>query len=294
VLRVVQPLAFNMVNTSDPSGASLFRLIHTTRCTVGIDEAERYHNPKDPAMQQIRQLLNSGYKAGMPAIRVTGDELKPQAFDVYSPKILAAIAGLEDVLASRCIALPMRRTDQHLPSIPLNFDAASLRHALYTLALTHFQAVHHHYYQRPDLHALPNRAGELWSPLVALAACFEAQGVAGLLTAIAAAAAWDEQVSAGKPLSDREEAVLQSLELLTEGQTEAVWLKAGAVREQVATLLGQSVEQMGHSQWIAHLMTRLHLLDASTRRRQADGMVYRVERGVVLDMMRRYAVQVVR
>jgi hypothetical protein len=42
VLRVVQALAFNMVNTSDPSGASLFRLIHTTRCTVGIDEAERY------------------------------------------------------------------------------------------------------------------------------------------------------------------------------------------------------------------------------------------------------------
>jgi hypothetical protein len=22
-------------------------------CTVGIDEAERYHNPKDPGMQQI-------------------------------------------------------------------------------------------------------------------------------------------------------------------------------------------------------------------------------------------------
>ncbi len=44
VLRVAQPLAFNMINTSDPTGASLFRLIHTTNCTVGIDEAERYHN----------------------------------------------------------------------------------------------------------------------------------------------------------------------------------------------------------------------------------------------------------
>jgi hypothetical protein len=31
----------------------------------------------------------------MPAIRVTGDDLKPQTFDVYSPKILAAIMGLE-------------------------------------------------------------------------------------------------------------------------------------------------------------------------------------------------------
>jgi hypothetical protein len=52
----------------------MFRLIHHTSCTVGIDEAERYHNPRDPGMQQIRQLLNSGYKQGMPAIRITGDD----------------------------------------------------------------------------------------------------------------------------------------------------------------------------------------------------------------------------
>ena len=64
VLRVLQPLAFNMISTSDPTGPAMFRLIHYTSCTVGIDEAERYHNPRDPGMQQIRQLLNSGYKAG--------------------------------------------------------------------------------------------------------------------------------------------------------------------------------------------------------------------------------------
>ena len=59
VLRVLQPLAFNMITTSDPTGPSMFRLIHHTSCTVGINEAERYHNPRDPGMQQIRQLLNS-------------------------------------------------------------------------------------------------------------------------------------------------------------------------------------------------------------------------------------------
>jgi hypothetical protein len=57
----------------------------------GTPRFNQTHNPKDPGMQQIRQLLNSGYKQGMPAIRVTGDDLKPQAFDVYSPKILVAI-----------------------------------------------------------------------------------------------------------------------------------------------------------------------------------------------------------
>jgi hypothetical protein len=201
VLRVLQPLAFNMITTSDPTGPSMFRLIHHTSCTVGIDEAERYHNPKDPGMQQIRQLLNSGYKQGMPAIRVTGDDLKPQAFDVYSPKILAAIMGLEDILASRCIAIPMRRTDKKMPSFPPDFDGASFRHQLYVLALTHFQDVYRNYFERLELHTLHNRSGELWSPLVALAAFFEEQGqIEGLLDAIAKAAVSDEQVSEGKPL----------------------------------------------------------------------------------------------
>ena len=41
VMRVMQPLAFNMVSTSDPTGPSMFRLIHYTSCTVGIDERRK-------------------------------------------------------------------------------------------------------------------------------------------------------------------------------------------------------------------------------------------------------------
>jgi hypothetical protein len=294
VLRVLQPLAFNMITTSDPTGPSMFRLIHHTSCTVGIDEAERYHNPKDPGMQQIRQLLNSGYKQGMPAIRVTGEDLKPQAFDVYSPKILAAIMGLEDILASRCIAIPMRRTDKKMPSFPPDFEGASLRHQLYVLALTYFQDVYRNYFERLELHTLHNRSGELWSPLVALAAFFEEQGqIEGLLETIAKAAASDEQVSEGKALSDREEAVLQALEILTRGQTEIVWIKSAILREYVAKLLTQSVEKLGDAQWIGHILKRLHLLDDARRKRGMDGMVYAVQPIEVMDMMRRYEVAVI-
>jgi hypothetical protein len=294
VLRVLQPIAFNMITTSDPTGPAMFRLIHYASCTVGIDEAERYHNPRDPGMQQIRQLLNSGYKQGMPAIRLIGEDMKPQAFDVYSPKILAAIAGLEDILASRCITVPMRRADRQMPLLRPDFDGAEIRHLLYTLALTHFQAIYRNYFERPELHTLHNRSGELWSPLVALAAFFEEQGgVAGLLRGISEAASWDEQLSEGKALSDREEAVLQALEILTRDQSDEVWLKASVLREQVATLLGQPVEQLGHSQWIAHILSRLHLLDNRRRKRLMDGMVYAVQRAVVLDMMERYNVSAI-
>ena len=294
VLRVLQPVAFNMISTSDPTGPAIFRLVHVTGCAVGIDEAERYHNPRDPGMQQIRQLLNSGYKAGMPAIRITGEDMKPQAFDVYSPKILAAIYGLEDVLASRCIAIPMRRTDKQIPPIPVDFDGAMIRHQLYMLALSQFSHVYRNTFERPELHSLRNRSGELWSPLVALAAFFEEQGdVEGLLDAISHAAEWDEQMSQGKALSDREEAVLQALEIMTRNQDKLVWLKAAEVREQVATLLGQSVEMLGHAQWIAHIMSRLHLLDNTRRKRQMHGMVYGIQPAHVTDMMQRYGVETI-
>jgi DNA primase len=291
VMRVLQPLAFNMITTSDPTGPSMFRLIHQTSCTVGIDEAERYHNPKDPGMQQIRQLLNSGYKQGMPAIRVTGDDLKPQAFDVYSPKILAAIMGLEDILASRCIAIPMRRTTRKMPSFPPDFDGAPLRHQLYTLALTDFQTVYRNYFERPELHKLHNRSGELWSPLVALAALFEEQGnVVGLLNAISNTAEWDEQISEGKSLSEREEAVLQALELLTRNSDEVVWVKGTDLREKIRSLLGQSADEMDNAQWIGHILKRLQLIDQSRRKHHVGGKLYAIERREVLDMMQRYDV----
>ncbi|MBZ0276111.1 MAG: hypothetical protein K8I60_08205, partial [Anaerolineae bacterium] len=291
VLRVLQPLAFNMISTSDPTGASMFRLIHYTSCTVGIDEAERYHNPRDPGMQQIRQLLNSGYKQGMPAIRITGEDMKPQAFDVYSPKILAAIMGLEDILASRCIAIPMRRTDRRMPAFPPDFDGAPIRHMLYTLLMTHFKAVHRNYFARPELHKLHNRSGELWSPLVALAAFFEEEGqVAGLLDAISEAAEWDEQLSEGKALSDREEAVLQSLELMTRDTEGAVWLKAVELREHVRGILGITPEQMGHAQWIGHVLNRLALTDRNRKKAYTGGQMYLIDRREVRDMMHRYDV----
>ncbi|MEQ8677157.1 MAG: CHC2 zinc finger domain-containing protein [Aggregatilineales bacterium] len=291
VLRVLQPLAFNMISTSDPTGASMFRLIHYTSCTVGIDEAERYHNPRDPGMQQIRQLLNSGYKQGMPAIRITGEDMKPQAFDVYSPKILAAIMGLEDILASRCIAIPMRRTDKKMPAFPPDFDGAGIRHQLYTLALTYFKSIHGNYFQRPELHKLHNRSGELWSPLVALAAFFEEEGqVEGLLDAISEAAEWDEQLSEGKALSDREEAVLQSLEIMTLNAEGAVWLKASELREHVRDIMGISPDQMGHAQWIGHILNRLALTDRNRKKAYTGGQMYLMDRREVSDMMRRYDV----
>jgi hypothetical protein len=290
LLNAAKPLAFNMITTSDITGSSLFRLIHYNACTVGIDEAERYHSPRDPEMQQIKLLLNSGYKPGMPAIRLMGEDLKPQAFDVYSPKILANIAGLEDVLASRCIPVAMRRSDQKLPTLSPTFDGQEMRHQLYTLALTRYAAIRRNYDERSELHKLINRSHELWSPLVALAAFFEEEGkVDGLLQSIGEAATRDDLVSEGKSLNEREEALLQVLEVMSRGN-ETTWLKARDLRDRVQKLLDIPEEWIGHSQWIGHSLKHLQLTDRERSQRHTDGMRYRLDRFHVLDMMKRYQV----
>jgi hypothetical protein len=49
------------------------------------------------------------------------------------------------------------------------------------IKLVRHEAIRHNYYERPEIHKLHNRSGELWQPLVALAAFFE-EAVAILLT----------------------------------------------------------------------------------------------------------------
>jgi hypothetical protein len=118
--------------------------------------------------------------------------------------------------------------------------------------------------------------------------------VSSLLKAISDAATWDEQVSEGKSLSEREEAVLQSLELMTREQTVLVWIRSALLREQVAGLLGQPVERLGDAQWIGHILKGLHLLDETRRRRSMEGMIYAIQPAEVSDMMHRYNVAIIK
>ena len=65
---------------------------------------------------------------------------------------------------------------------------------------------------------------------------------------------------------------------LTRGQTEIVWIKSAVLREHVAKLLAQPVEKLGDTQWIGHILKRLHLLDDARRKRGMDGMAYAFNR----------------
>jgi hypothetical protein len=86
---------------------------------------------------------------------------------------------------------------------------------------------------------------------------------------------------------------LQGLEIMTRGEQAIVWIKAVALREQVARLMGQPVERMGDAQWIGHILKRLQLTDRNRRKAYSGGQMYSIKRAEVLDMMRRYEIDLV-
>jgi hypothetical protein len=106
---------------------------------------------------------------------------------------------------------------------------------------------------------------------VVLAAFFEEQGgIRDLRSAISDAASWDDRLSEGQSLRKREEAVLQALEVMTRHTSWVVWIKSAVLRDKVMTLMGQGAEKTGDTQWIGHILKRLHLINDSRRKRLTD------------------------
>jgi len=107
LLNILERICFNAKNSIDLSGSALFRNVEVFRTTLLIDEADVLDNPE--RKQEIRKLLWGGYKRGSLVDRTNPNTLQPEWFEVYSPKAIANIKGVEDVLEDRCIVLIMKR-----------------------------------------------------------------------------------------------------------------------------------------------------------------------------------------
>jgi predicted transcriptional regulator len=114
LLNLAYLMSFNGENFVAPSASSIFRVIRTSLCTLCIDEIEKI-NKKE--LSDIRAMLLSGYKRGLtvPRIeeRVWGQtKLRVvERFEVFSPKMMANISGVENTLQDRCITIVLLKTD---------------------------------------------------------------------------------------------------------------------------------------------------------------------------------------
>ena len=181
-------LAFNAIFSANISTSSVFRLIQSGRCTLLIDEVEQLANPE--RRQDFRSLLLSGYKKGELVYRTEKNRREkhfPEGFEVYSPKMLANIRGLEDVLEDRCISFTLKRS-RNLEIVNREIDFNSpvwqeIRDKLHALFLTYWREVADLYEAfsvgsaccEPDCDTsfLSARELELWKPIIVLAQFFQ-------------------------------------------------------------------------------------------------------------------------
>jgi len=177
VLTLCSCLGFNSVLCADLSTAVLYRLIQDGRCSLFIDEAEDLHNRYLSA--DFRRILLSGYKKGLRVYRSRRTEdgnFTSESFEVYGPKMLANIEGLESVLGSRCITIAMERTiNNEISSREISIEDTvwqQTRDLVYPFLMRNWGAVKQAYLEIQNTTTLLNRDWELWKPILALARFF--------------------------------------------------------------------------------------------------------------------------
>jgi hypothetical protein len=309
-LTVHSCLAFNAIFSMNVSTACLFRMIQNARCSFMIDESERLNNPE--RAQEFRSLLLGGYKRGECAYRNVETREKqwtPTAFEVYSPKALANISGLEGVLEDRCKTTIMRRTlDRAIVDREIDEEDpcwAALRASLYRFYLGHWRGVKGLYndlgalsglselagflktrapkVSDEDLGLLTSRELELWRPILALALYIDEAYQAGptSLTTQIIGLAIDTARSRGTE-DATESADMILVGVLAEIVKEDAYYMTGPILDAMRAKWDKE-ETWLNSKWLGKALRRLGFRD---KKRKSAGVQYNLKMSEVVELAR--------
>lgn len=106
-LKVLASVARESKSTSNITPSALYMLIDKYSPTLLLDECDAiFHGRKN---EDLRGVINAGYKRGNFTLRARGNELKEYA--TFCPKVLAGINNgmLPDTIQDRCIPIILRR-----------------------------------------------------------------------------------------------------------------------------------------------------------------------------------------
>ncbi len=172
VLDLLVALPLSIINVTI---AAVFRLLATEQATVLFDEVDAIFGPKAAREHEdLRALLNSGYRRGATVARVTGDgkKMKVERFPVFAATALAGIGNLPDTIENRSIVIPMRRRapDEALQPFRLREVRAETEDLRLALIAWGVAAEAELTAARPLMpEGLVDRAADVWEPLLAIA-----------------------------------------------------------------------------------------------------------------------------
>jgi len=307
-LKVIKVMAFNAVMSGDMSTPSMYRLVESGHMTFLLDEQDYLHDPE--RRTEVRRLLLNGYKKSSYVYRSEKTEagIVPTRFGVYSPKAMANIEGLEDVLQDRTITITMMRSRN--PKIlrrpdPREDDPAwsELRDKLASLYLKRWRDVQSAYgavlralgdeedysgveryreYFTKAREFVYSRTMELWSPLLAMALFFESQGVGGVLEAVLKAASESARERRADEAEAPEAGLIYALKRVYSGDG---WYALADIHAAYREATG--VEKV-RPEAVSRMMRRLGL---KQRRRVAGRAQYYITSAAIEDLAKRLGVE---
>ena len=210
LMDILEKICFNGEISSDATGVSLFHEVHTNSSTLFLDESEDLTEGQNGAKMR---LLKAGFSK-------TGKiKRKNMTYSCYSPKMIAGISQLDNVLADRTITvrmirkLPTETISCYVETAEMLKFHSCVRDSLYTFGLTHAERLMSEYVrasQSPENALLKNRAQDLWLPLISIASLVN-QGVVAEVTEYARAHSIQrEQDDAGENETSRMLSILSS------------------------------------------------------------------------------------
>lgn len=171
-LEVAESLARNPTRADNTTPAALFRQLADSEPTMFLDEVDTVFTGGQ-AKEDLRGVLNSGYKRGAMIPRFTGTEV--EHFPTFCPKMLVGIdnGAMPDTLADRCIPMILKRkkTDVQVDRwIPRKVEpqASALKDRIQSWAIANYDAI----LDAPDpefLEGISDRKFEIVEPLLVLA-----------------------------------------------------------------------------------------------------------------------------
>lgn len=169
--KILRLIGFNGEEASSISEASFFRTIQNNKGLLCLDEYEKMDTDRKKATDL---LLNAGIEQGASVKRYDVDEKMNLDFDVYCPKIICNITGLNPTTQTRVIPIEMSRTTTKKGSIKVrlkDLEFPELRNMCYCFIMENWRAIKKNY-EDYDCKEITNRTEDLWLPILALSKIF--------------------------------------------------------------------------------------------------------------------------
>jgi len=181
LLEILASISFNGQHVVNPTEATIFRTVHADAVTLCLDEIESLRDRDKDVYGAIMGILNSGFCESGCVQRTDGAKsgYKVRTYSTYSPKVMAGINQINDVLQDRTVRIALlrkkesERVERYRNNKELLDLQQRLRDDLYCFALGYAPSIAKLYEESEQrvsgLEHLSNRELDIWEPIFVLA-----------------------------------------------------------------------------------------------------------------------------